>query len=44
MRVGDLAQALAPGALLENSNPVDIERSPADVNSLTSLFDDIDNL
>jgi hypothetical protein len=31
MRVGDLAQALAPGALLENRNPVDIERSPADV-------------
>jgi hypothetical protein len=34
MRFGNLTQALAPSALLENSNPVDFERSPSDVPSL----------
>ena len=31
MRLGDLTQALAPSALLENSNPIDIEWPPADM-------------
>jgi hypothetical protein len=31
MRHGDLTQALAPSALLENSNPIDIEWPPADM-------------
>ena len=31
MRHGDLTQALAPSALLENSNAIDVERPPADV-------------
>jgi hypothetical protein len=31
MRLGDLAQALAPSALPENSNPIDIEWPPADM-------------
>jgi len=31
MRLSDLAEALASSALLKNSNPVDIERPPADV-------------
>jgi len=34
MRLGDLAQALAPSALLENSNAIDIEWPPADMPSL----------
>ena len=34
MRLGDLTQALAPSALLENSNAIDIEWPPADMPSL----------
>src|SRR5258707_10733167 len=34
MRLGDLTQALAPSALLENSNPIDFEWPPADMPSL----------
>src|SRR5258708_39673712 len=34
MRLGDLAQALAPSALMENGNAIDIERPPADMPSL----------
>jgi hypothetical protein len=34
MRLGDLAQALAPSALLENSNTIDIKWPPADMPSL----------
>ena len=31
MRLGDLTQTLAPSALLENSNAIDIEWPPADI-------------
>ena len=31
MRLGDLAQTIASIALLENSNPVHIERPPTDI-------------
>jgi hypothetical protein len=34
MRLSDLAETLASIAILENSNPVDIERPPADVSPL----------
>jgi hypothetical protein len=34
MRLGDLTQTLAPSALLENSNAIDIEWPPADMPSL----------
>src|SRR5258707_7529554 len=34
MRLGDLTQALAPSALLENGNPIDIECPSANMPSL----------